>query len=262
MTPLTGFNAALERADHLVRLYELICDTRQRGVRRDWATAFLSTMRWPATEQIVRIDGKDKNSVLVFREACGITREHFTHDYLSELLRSAVVASVSALDRLMHDHIVKHSWKLLTRNEAEVPSRLKSLPISAIDARKALEQLRKNSKARPGNAIKKAIQERLHRDFTFQSPDSVLEAAKILGINDFWSQVASKMPNSPEKSEVISTLRSIANRRNQIVHEADLVRTHKSQPSLRPISHTEAREWCTWMRNFGQAVDEVISESL
>lgn len=199
MTPKTGFSAALERAKHQLKLYELICDTRQRSIRSDWAASFRRTMRWPANEKIVRVDGSNSNSIMVFRESCGVSRKDFGHKYVSELLRNAVVASISALDRMLHDHVVKHSWKLLSYKEEQVPKKLGALGISALDVRKALEKLRRDNKSRPGNAIKSAIQERLHRDYTFQSPDGVLQAAQMLGINDFWGKVALEMPGHPEK---------------------------------------------------------------
>jgi len=262
MTPKKGFSIALERAKHLLKLYELICDTRQRAVRSDWAAEFKEMMHWPAGNEIVRIDGKDRQSVLVFREECGITRKHFAHDYLSELLRSAVVASVSALDRMLHDQIVKHSWKLLSKREAEIPKKLKLLSLSTLDAKKSLEHLRKNSTSRPGNIIKKAIQEKLHREYTFQTPDSILLAAKMLGIEDFWGKVASKMQGNPPKNEVIEQIRKITRRRNQIVHEADLIRTNRQEPSLRPITFAEAERQVKWMEEFGNAVNDVIEQNV
>ena len=262
MTPHTGFTAALDRAQHLLRLYELICDTRQRSVRADWAAAFKRVMHWPAGNQIVRVDGKNKQSILVFKEECGIDRDHFAHEYLSELLRSALVASVSALDRMLHDQVVKHSWKLLSRKESEIPKKLKSLSLDALDARKALEHLRKDSSSRPGNIIKQAIQDKLHRDYTFQTPDSVLLATQLLGVEDFWGKVASKMHGSPPKNEVIAQLRETTMRRNRIVHEADLIRTNRHEPSLRPISFSDAERQVKWMEEFGNAVNEVIEENV
>lgn len=262
MTPRTGFDAALKRAKNQLNLYELIHDTRQRSIRSDWSESFAEMMHWPKSENLVRVDGHNKNSVLIFREACDISRENFAHEYVSELLRSAVVSSVSALDRMLHDHIVKHCWKLLNQNEDAIPRKLRDLKVSALDARKALEKLRKDNNARPGTLIKAAIQERLHREYTFQSPDSVLVAAKILGVDDFWGKVANRMPGAPEKREVQAKLRGIATRRNQIVHEADLVRTNRHQPSLRPISHSDATEWVEWMEDFGTTVDDVVRASV
>jgi hypothetical protein len=219
-------------------------------------------MHWPNGEQIVRVDGKDRQSILVFRESCGIERDHFAHDYLSELLRSAIVASVSAIDRLLHDLVVKHSWKLLTQREDQVPKKLKELPLTAYDAKKALEHLRRDGDSRPGNIIKRALQDRLHRDFTFQTPDSILGAAKLLGISDFWGKVADSFEGSPTKGELVEMLRKITKRRNQIVHEADLIRTSRREASLREISHPDAEEWVTWMDKFGRAVAEVVEANV
>lgn len=262
MTPKAGFDAALKRATHLLRLYELVCDTRIRAAKTPWMNGFRKLMRWNAGDSILRIDGKDKRSVLIVRNPVDIDRQSFAHGYSSELLRSAVVAAVSALDRLMHDLVVKHSWKLLQRAEADVPKALRGLPVSAIDARKALEHLRKDAKARPGSLIKKAIQEKLHRDFTFQSPDAVKLAADMLGVQDFWSKVAAAMPAGPPKADVIEELRRVAVRRNQIVHEADLTRTNRRNPTLRDISFEEANRVVEWMRDFGSAVDAVVATSV
>ena len=259
MKPRDSFEAAIDRAEHLLRLYELLHDTRQRSVRRDWSERLKKLMRWPNGERIVRVDGKDGQSLLILRESVGVDRQHFSHDYLSELLRAATVAAVSALDRYMHDIVVKHSWSLLDRPEADVPSELSKVRLSPLVAGRALKQLRSNPKARPGNLVKTALQKELHRTYTFQRPDDVLKAAKMLGIEDFWSKVAKAMPSSTKKGTVVEQLRTIAARRNQIVHEADLVHRSKSrQFKLRDLSFRDAREWVTWMKTFVLAVDDVI----
>ncbi|MDT8421975.1 MAG: HEPN domain-containing protein [Desulfuromonadales bacterium] len=262
MTPEKGFEAAIARANHLIKLYELICDTRKRSVKDQWSEAFKKVMRWPVGEGIIRVDGKEKKSILVFRESCGIDRSHFAHNVLSELLRSSVVASVSAIDRLVHDLVVKHSWKLLTRADRDIPPRLKKLHISVFQTKKAIEHLRKDGSSRPGNLIKSAIQEQLHRDFTFQSPNAILEASKLLGIANFWSEVASHMPGVTAKKAVIDELELITRRRNQIVHEADLVRTKRHEARLRDISLKQAVDTVTWIASFGKAISQVVSTNV
>jgi hypothetical protein len=262
MTPKAGFDAALARAKHMLRLYELVCDTRKYKIRKDWEQSFKQVMHWPDREYIVRVDGKDRNSILVLREACRIDREQFAHDYVSEVLRGAVVAAVSALDRYMHDLIVKYSWKLLGRKEEDIPNQLKCLDITALDARKALEHLRKDPNARPGHLVKRAVQITLHREFTFQNPESVQKAAGMLGIKDFWAQVSKEMPGNPSKNDVIQSLRAITVRRNQIVHEADLVRTRRAESTLRDISHPQAQQWVGWMDQFGNAIQKVVDATV
>ena len=96
MKAKSSFNAAFERANHFLKLYELLRDTRVRGVRQDWAKKFNSLMQWPQQEKIVRVDGKQKRSILILREELQIDRDQFAHDYLSELLRAAIVAAVGA----------------------------------------------------------------------------------------------------------------------------------------------------------------------
>ena len=119
-------------------------------------------MHWPQAEKIVRIDGKDRRSILVLREGLGIDRKGFAHEYLSELLRAAIVATVSALDRYMHDIVVEKSWKLLNEPEDDIPRELKRIMIPVLESKKALDRLRQDQKSRPGNVIKQAIQTVLH----------------------------------------------------------------------------------------------------
>ena len=263
MKPLDSFAAAIDRASHLLTLYDLLHDSRQRGVRSDWATSFKSMMHWPAAETIVRVDGKDHNSVLILRETIGIDRNHFSHDYVSELLRASVVAAISALDRYMHDLVLHHSWRLLSKPDKDIPGELKKVAISVTATKKALERLRQDPKARPGSIVKKAIQERLHHDYTFQKPDDILKASKMLGIKDFWQSVANEMSGTPPKNDVIASLRKIAKRRNQIVHEADLIRKTKAKEiTLRDVSRGDAEEWINWMDKFVNAMDRAIEKAV
>jgi hypothetical protein len=61
---------------------------------------------------------------------------------------------------------------------------------------------------------------------------------------------------------VVEQLREISQRRNQIVHEADLIRTNRQEPSLRPITFSDAERQVKWMEEFGSAVNDVIEENV
>ncbi len=258
-----GFDTAMNRARHLLELYDLLNDRRMRKVRSDWANRFKTLMHWPAGEEIVRVDGRDSNSMIVLRQAVGVDRRHFAHDYLSELLRASIVASVSALDRFMHDLVVDHSWGLLSRSEADVPKELAKLSVPVLETKRALEKLRADAKSRPGHIIKQAIQAELHRKFTFQKPDDVLTAGRMLGIEDFWRKVAGKMPGAPTHDDVIKKLRAIAMRRNQIVHEADLhLKTKAKIITLRDIAQRDADDWVRWINALGNAIDQVVADTV
>lgn len=260
MSAQANFDAAIARSKHLLLLYDLIHDNRQRGIRSDWASNFKELMHWPDGEAIVRIDGLGRNSLLIVREAVGVSREQFSHKYASELLRAAIVAAVSALDRYIHDLVVENSWKLLSRAEVSIPTDLKKLELPVLDTKRALERLRSDKKARPGNLIKRAIQEQLHSEFTFQKPDMVEKAMRMLGVSDFWTKVAAEMPGQPPKAVVIEKLREVANRRNQIVHEADLERKLRAkQVTLRDLTRPTANAHVLWIEDFAAGLGRVVS---
>lgn len=263
MTPKDHFDAALERSDHLLRLYELMHDTRIRKARSDWTSKFSDIMHWPRTEKVVRIDGKNKESILILRESLGLDREKFTHDYLSELLRASVVATISALDRYMHDIVIYHSWALINKREDKIPKELKKLQIPVLSARHAIDKLRRDVKARPGVLVKEALRVHLHREYTFQKPADIQKAASMLGIEDFWGKVSTEMPGRPAKKDVISMLTGIAQRRNQIVHEADILLKAKAKTvSMREISLKDASNWASWIRDLVCAIDSVIATTI
>lgn len=263
MTPKDHFDVALERADHLLRLYDLLHDTRARKVRADWASKFLAIMHWPKAEKIVRVDGKDRDSILILRDSLGIDRDRFTHEYLAELLRATVVAMISALDRYMHDIVIYHSWTLLNRADAKIPKELKRLQVPVLSARHAVDKIRNDANARPGVLVKEALREHLHREYTFQRPDDVQKAALMLGIEDFWGKTSVAMSGKPKKEDMIKMLRTIAQRRNQIVHEADIVRKAKVKTiTMRDISAKDVASWTNWMRDFVGAIDTVVAGSI
>jgi len=237
VSPKETFDFALKRSKHFLTLYDIVHNSRQRDGRSDWLASFKRFMRWPQRENIVRIDGKNKDSLLILRESLGISREHFSHEYASELLRSSLVCSISALDRYMHDVVVDWSWALLSQAEKDVPKELKKVRLPVLATKKALEKLRSNPQSRPGTLIKKEIQNVVHIDFTFQKKSDIEKGAKLLGITDFWRKVAAKMPDNPTPGDVQDTLTKIAKRRNQIVHESDLIFENKRQRDIAKRNH-------------------------
>lgn len=256
-SPKAVFDYSIERAKHMLSLYDILHNSRQRSGRKDWLNKFKDLMHWPRGESIVRIDGKDRNSFLVLRESLGITSDRFAHLYVSELLRSSVVSSVSAMDRYFHDLILSKSWTLLSKSEKSVPKNLKTLPIPAYAVRKALAALRDDSSARPGNYLKNEIQNVLHKEYTFQSVSGVDTAVSMLGIKDFWKTVAGCLGISAENAQ--TKIRDIAKRRNQIVHEADIVlKTKGKEISLRDITRGEAEEIVDFISRFIVEVEKCV----
>lgn len=256
--PLDLFNNAIKRADHFLDLYDLVHDSRQRAIRDDWRITFLKFMRWPKPEKIIRIDGKDKNSMLIIRESVGLTRESFSNEYASELLRGAISASVSALDRYAHELVIKYFLKILNSPLEEQTKEFRSisLPINAV--KRAIERLRDNHAARPGNSIKAEVRKILHRDYTFQTPSAIQKAARIIGVDDFWKKMCTAYGNIGSQA-LQDELSAIAKRRNQIVHESDLILQERAREvKMRSITKQEALDAVRFIKAFVLAMDQVV----
>ena len=56
---------------------------------------------------------------------------------------------------------------------------------------------------------------------TFQDPEEISEAIRLISDVRLWVDVSQRMGSAPD--EVKEDLRSIVNRRNKIVHEADMI---------------------------------------
>lgn len=256
-----AFDAALDRGEHLLALYNLLRNRRTRAIREDWATKLRRLMHWSQSETINRIDGK--RCMIILREGSVVGLDSFSHEHLSELLRSAVVAAVSAMDRYFHDSVVERSWTLLSKKEENIPNRLKKLELPILQTKRALDRLKKSPTSRPGTIVKKAVQDKLHNEFTFQNPSRVEEAVQMLGVTNFWGQVGGNLPGTPEKQVIMNRLLKIARRRNQIVHEADLIRkTRDRKMTLRDITHADARQTLDWVKDFIAAVDQVFDTNV
>lgn len=263
MKSLDVFNAAFIRAEHFLSLYSILHDTRSRRIRSDWAERFKDLMHWPQGEEIVRVDGKNLDSMLILRESIGITRKQFSHDYISELLRSAIVSVVSALDRYLHDQVVYHSWKLLSQKQEDIPKELAQLELPVLATKRALEQLKRDEKSRPGFIVKQAIQKHLHQKFTFQNPSNVITACKMLGVENLWGEVSRRMPGNQSNSSIIENLKSIVDRRNKIVHESDIpLKIKAKKVTLRPLTLLYTKDTVYWIKDLVYALDDIINQSV
>ena len=252
------FDFSIQRCEHYLSLYDILHDSRRRRGRKDWKSKFKKLMHWPASQSFYRMDGRDSNSILIIKEDAGLTPDKFQHDYVSELLRSAITTSVSAMDRYFHDLIVENTVGFLGKADRDMPKKFKQLNIPILASKKALEKIRENPTSRPNTIIKKEVQKILHKEHTFQSPSNLLEASKILGIEDFWGKVASEISPSMAKGEIIDRLRKINRRRNQIVHESDIIlKTSAKAITLRDITKGEAEESCSFIKALVTAVDQI-----
>ncbi|MFP4473581.1 MAG: HEPN domain-containing protein [Candidatus Omnitrophota bacterium] len=248
------FSLTIERAQHLLKLYELLLDKRKRAGRDDWLHKFKNLMHWPKKENVVRIDSRA--GVLVFREKAELDRDQFSHDYLSELLRYSLVAAVSSLDKYIHDLILENFWKKL--NSKDCPSKLKEMKLPLQSTKSAIERIRKQQSSRPSNILKQKLQEQLHQR-PLHDPKGVEFCANVLGVKKVWKRLEKYLKPRRTAEEIRSHLTRICKRRNQIVHEADLIRRIRHRKmKLRQITHKDINVDVNFIIQFVEAFESII----
>jgi hypothetical protein len=222
MRPIDAYNDTADRARTFLAYHDGLMNTRARRIRKDWKNSFLKLMHWPAGSSIERVDSKD--AVIVLRVGAAITPDHFTQPWLDDQLRAALTFGVSALDRYVHERVVKGiipALKVapLTRQQEEF-----SIPVStAIQiSEEAVAAQKKGLKIRPANIVRKKVQELLHKR-PFQSYRDIEYAFSLLGVKNLAGQLQVAYGVGDLKA-IKRQLGGIAMRRNQIVHEGDLVR--------------------------------------
>jgi hypothetical protein len=222
MTPKQAHDHGAERARNLVRLYHLLLNKRKRKIRSDWKENLCSVMHWPKGSQIQRFDSQD--ALIVLKPGSTVSAATFTASSLDELLRSALVLAVSALDRYVHERVVKKIVSALRARSLNRKQEDFSLPATRFLQLSA--ELLKAQKAgtlrRPANEVRKVLQKALH-ERPFQSWREIEGAFALIGITDLAGKIQSAGKLASIKP-IQKQLNDIVRRRNEIVHEADLVR--------------------------------------
>ena len=256
MTPQQAFDDVMNRARRLMRLHDGLINTRQRSIRNDWRQSFCRLMHWPLNTPIERVDSVD--AIVVLREGAALQVGDFAQDTMDDLLRSAHVFVVSALDRYVHERVCKgiiasykNSELLKEQQEFAIPLKL------AIEAAEALRRAqREGRQVRPANEFRKAIQELLHRR-PFQSWRDIEYAFKLIGISGLAGAIQQRK-GLPDVKEYKAELGRIVDRRHRIVHEGDLPRHQRGGQALKaPISPKFVNDSITFIEDFVDQLEQI-----
>lgn len=230
MKPLDAYQDTAARARIFLAYHDGLINTRSRRIRADWKAAFLKLMHWPQSSQIERVDSKD--AVIVLRDGASLTTDHFSQAWLDDQLRAALVFGVSALDRYVHERVVKGIVPALKQHPLTRQQEEFTIPVStAIQiSEEAVTAQKKGLNIRPANIVRKKVQELIHKR-PFQSYREIEYAFGLLGIKDLAKQLQTAY-GAGDLRPIKEQLGKIAMRRNHIVHEGDIVR-HERGGSLR-----------------------------
>lgn len=235
MQPIEAYEHVAERARRLLRLHDGLVNTRAYRVRSDWAAKFCQLMHWPQSSSIERIDSKE--AVIILRDGSSLERDDFTADSAADLLRASLTFGASALDRYVHERVVKGI--VFALKEPNLNQSQSQLSLPAFEAVRICERARKarasGDPVRLANDVRIVVQEHLHKR-PFQSWSEIVKAFELIGVTSLAGKLQSAY-GLGDIGPIQKQLGEIAKRRNWIVHEGDLVR-HQRGGSCRCHSLT------------------------
>jgi hypothetical protein len=164
----------------------------------------------------------------------------------SDILRSQIVLSVSALDYYVHEITVLGMVEVFERRRPPTDAYLKY--------RVALGSWATSGTLPSGSSWFAAEVRERHSYLSFQQPDKIADAIRLISPIRLWRAVATHFATDEEA--IKSQLRLIVERRNKIAHEADI---DPSYPGQRwPISENDVERTVLFLRSLCDAIHAVI----
>jgi len=152
---------------------------------------------------------------------------------LSDILRFQLLYSVSALDRFIHEIVKKKMVENFVNNNQLTPKVENfNLPLKTVNKILAISKNNSMPITQEDTIeywIEKEVSDR-HKFLAFQEPDKISDAlSNIWNEKNKWDEIASNMStrlngnnNSQKADDLKQRIKVIVERRNQIVHEADI----------------------------------------
>lgn len=163
----------------------------------------------------------------------------------SDLLRAQVVLAVSALDYFIHEITVRGMIEVFEgkrpRTQAFQKYRVSVAGVSV------------GMSTRSSSWFEAEVRER-HSFLSFQQPDKIADAIRLMSDVKLWQEVAIKMASTEQA--VKDQLRLIVDRRNKIAHEADI---DPSYPGTRwPIKEADVQQALQFLRQLCEGIHASI----
>lgn len=167
---------------------------------------------------------------------------------LSDLLRSQLVLAISGLDQLIHEIVrlgmIDAAKGLRPKTDAYYRFQL---PLTAVES--AINGSEQDV------WIGEFVRER-HSWQSFQDPDKIAEAIRLISPVKLWEVVGKELGLSPQDAK--TQLKLTVDRRNKIAHEADMDPTN---PGFRwPISASLVKDAVDFIERVAEAIFKVVKE--
>ena len=168
---------------------------------------------------------------------------------LTDLLRAQIVMLVSALDHYIHEITRVGMLEVYDGARPQTDAFLRFQV--TMDA-----TMTGISKPSENDWLDREIRER-HGHQAFQHPDNIANAVRLFSSCELWRSVASELNLTDQ--DVKNRLRAIVNRRNQIVHEADLDPSYPGTGNRWSISPSDVTSASDFIQNVCEAIHTVVN---
>lgn len=170
---------------------------------------------------------------------------------LTDLLRAQIVMVVSALDLYIHEITRVGMLEVYNGDRPQTDAFLRF----QVTLESAMQGISDTSK---DEWLDSEIRER-HGHLSFQDPDKIANAVRRFSSCELWPDVADQLNlNVPN---VKNQLRAIVDRRNQIVHEADLDPSYPGTITRWPISPVDVTSTLEFIQDVCEAIDIVSNQT-
>jgi len=154
----------------------------------------------------------------------------------SDLYRSQIVLIISSLDYFIHEFVLEEMLEIYNGNRITTPTFNRfPVPIATTLVMRP-----------PDNIVSSHIRQK-HSWLTFQYPDKIADAIRLISEKKLWEEVSPSFSLSAK--DLKAKLKLIVERRNKIAHESDM---DPSFPGNKwPISQTDVYEITEFIEKLG-----------
>jgi hypothetical protein len=167
---------------------------------------------------------------------------------LSDLLRIQLVMCVSALDHYIHEVTRIGMLQIFNGHRASTPAFLRydiclDSVLQAVGPRSTTAWLDEEIRTR-------------HGYLSFQQPDKIADAIRLISPIDLWNSLGSSLGDTPRNLK--TRLRLIIDRRNKITHEADMDPTYPGSGVRWPINESLVNDSVEFIADLCEALHALL----
>lgn len=223
------FSEAIREVDLLVLLYDTLLTKSQRSVRPEWEKRFFKAklINWRQKDGLWKSVGE--NLLIVGNEKVGFSHNAFSAKSLSILLKYALVITMAAIDKVLHEAISKHFSSLAISGKLDDFVEM-DLSVCYRIAHSARVRKGKGGtvKSRPGHKIKQQVLQQIYTK-SFLSANQIEKICSACNKKGIFSLYAKYLNDGTSYDDLKMKWNKMYQRRNSIVHECSIVRKAKAR---------------------------------